>query len=192
MDQARIERAVAELLAGAGEDLDRAGLVDTPARVANLYTLLLAGMTQDPVALLQPTIDAAEAGRASTRRQLVLLRDLQFYSLCEHHLLPFFGRVHVAYYPGDALAGLSQVARAIDALARRLQVQERLTEQLATALEEALAPDGVAVLVEAEHLCLTLRGVSGPASRLVTSSFRGRLADPTERAAFFATLGRQP
>ncbi len=183
-DRERIARAVAEVLAGAGEDVRREGLRGTPARVATLYGELLAGMREDPVAALQPTLPVTPA------HHLVLLRDLPFYSLCEHHLLPFFGQIQLGYLPNERLAGLGQLARAADVLARRLQLQERLTEQLADALVAALEPRGVAVLVEAEQLCLTMRGAGGPASRLLTAAFRGRLAEPQERASFLALLGR--
>lgn len=188
-DRPEVERAVATMLVAAGEDLARPGLVDTPRRVAELYAELLGGARLDPVALLRPGLRLDASEPATTREQFVLLRDIRFHSLCEHHLLPFFGAVHVAYVPGDALVGLSRLTAAVRALARRLQLQERLTEQLADALEASLQPCGVAVMVEAEHLCVSMRDPVATGARLVTTSFRGALAAPEAKTNFFAALG---
>lgn len=192
MNHPRAERAVAELLAAAGEDPDRPGLVDTPRRVADLYALLLSGAREDPVAFLGAGLSLEGEEPPTTRDQLVVFRDIRFHSLCEHHLLPFFGVAHVGYLPDAALVGLSRLAGAIHLLARRLQLQERLTEQLATALDDALAPRGVAVVVEAEHLCVSMRDPVAAGSRLVTTSFRGALTAADAQTSFYAALGRQP
>lgn len=189
-DQRGVERAVAELLAAAGEDLARPGVVDTPRRVAELYAGLLGGVRVDPIELLRPGLPLDASEPSTTREQFVLLRDIRFHSLCEHHLLPFFGAVHVAYVPGDALVGLSRLTAAVRALARRLQLQERLTEQLADALEASLQPRGVAVMVDAEHLCVSMRDPAATGVRLVTTSFRGALSAPAAKSNFFAALGR--
>lgn len=189
-DQRNVERAVAALLVAAGEDLARPGVVDTPRRVAELYAELLGGARLDPVDLLRPGLPPDATAPAATPDQFVLLRDIRFHSLCEHHLLPFFGAVHVAYIPGDALVGLSRLTAAVRALARRLQLQERLTEQLAGALEASIQPRGVAVMVEAEHLCVSMRDPIASGARLVTTSFRGDLSAPEAKMNFFAALGR--
>lgn len=189
-DQPDVERAVKILLAAAGEDVARPGVVDTPRRVAELYAELLRGTRLDPIELLRPGLPLDASEPPTTREQFVLLRDIRFHSLCEHHLLPFFGTVHVAYLPGDALVGLSRLTAAVRALARRLQLQERLTAQLADALEAALRPRGVAVLVEAEHLCVSMRDPVASGARLVTTSFRGALSVPEAKTNFYAALGR--
>lgn len=189
-DQPEVERAVAALLAAAGEDLARPGVVDTPRRVAELYAELLGGERLDPAEMLRPVLPLDASEPPMTGEQLVLLRNIRFHSLCEHHLLPFFGAVHVAYVPGDGLVGLSRLTAAVRALARRLQLQERLTEQLADALETSLQPRGVAVMVEAEHLCVSMRDPVAAGARLVTTSFRGALSSPAARSDFFAALGR--
>jgi len=169
VDQARIERAVREILAAIGEDPGREGLLDTPSRVARAYTELFAGMHEDAGVHLARQFDQEHAGD-----DVVMLRNIQFTSMCEHHLLPFTGRAHVAYLPDHGkVTGLSKLARAVDVFARRPQLQERLTSQIADALCEHLDPRGVAVMVEAEHSCLKLRGAAKHDAEMVTTAFRG-------------------
>lgn len=167
MDKPRIERAVREILIAIGEDPDREGLRGTPARVARMYEEIFAGVGQDPLASL--TLFETE-----NHEEMVILRDIPFHSVCEHHLMPFSGKAHVAYIPHrERLAGLSKLARVLDTFARRPQLQERITTQVADTLMEALKPMGVLVVVEAEHLCMTMRGVRKPGSRMTTSAVRG-------------------
>jgi len=168
---------VRELLAGIGEDPGREGLRDTPARVARALAEMLAGMRADPAATLSTTFDASHD-------EMVLVRDIPVFSLCEHHLLPFFGVAHLAYIPpaGGRITGLSKLARLVEVYARRLQVQERLTTQIADALVEHLGARGVLVVIDCEHLCMTMRGVEKPGSKTVTSAVRGMLRNPATRA----------
>lgn len=176
-DDARAQAAVRELLAAVGEDPNREGLRDTPARVARAYAEMLSGMHVSPEQVLSTTFDVGH-------NEMVLVKDLELWSMCEHHLLPFTGVVHVGYIPGEAgrITGLSKLARLVDAYARRLQVQERLTSQIADSLLELLEPRGVIVVVEAEHLCMTMRGVRKVGARTVTSVVRGQLRDAATRA----------
>lgn len=166
MHMDRAEQAVRDLLLAVGEDPDREGLRDTPRRVARMYRELFAGMNADPAKHLQRVFH-------ERYDEIVLLRDINFFSLCEHHLLPFHGVAHVAYLPDGKVVGLSKLARTVDAFARRPQVQERMTCQIADALMEHLHPKGVAVVVEAEHLCMKMRGVQKPNGMMVTSALRG-------------------
>ena len=168
VDTARIERAVSELLAAIGEDPDRDGLVKTPHRVAKMYKELFAGLGENPADHLEVTF-------ASEHDEMVMVRDIPFASLCEHHLIPFVGRTHVAYIPGEdgRITGLSKLARLVDGYAKRLQVQERMTTEIADAIEAALDPRGVLVVVEAEHLCMSMRGVKKSGTSTVTSAVRG-------------------
>ena len=168
MDREKIEAGVRLILEGIGEDPTREGLLDTPARVARAYGELCGGMGKDPAPLFEVSFEAQ-------CRDVVLVRDIPFYSLCEHHLLPFFGVAHVAYLPGadGRVCGISKLARVVELYARRLQLQERLTAQVADAIEAHLAPRGVLVHVEAEHLCMTMRGVEKPGARTVTLAARG-------------------
>lgn len=177
VDLARAEAAVRELLFALGEDPDRDGLQETPARVAHSYRELLAGMDQRAADILNVTFDVAHD-------ELVLVRDIELWSLCEHHLVPFTGVAHVAYIPAEdgRVTGLSKLARLVDVYARRLQVQERLTTQIADALIEVLRPRGVIVVVEAEHQCMTMRGVRKPGAQTITSAVRGQLRDAATRA----------
>lgn len=168
VDVTRAEAAVRELLAALGEDPDRDGLRDTPRRVARMYGELFRGLTEDPARHLARTFD-------EPHEELVALRNIAFASLCEHHLLPFIGRVHVAYLPGDRIVGLSKLARTVEAFARRPQVQERLTSQIADALMQHLHARGALVVVEARHMCMQIRGVNKPDSVMVTSAVRGSL-----------------
>ncbi|MGH9088003.1 MAG: GTP cyclohydrolase I FolE [Acidimicrobiales bacterium] len=168
VDITRARRAVVELLAAIGEDPDREGLRDTPRRVAAMYEELFSGLADDPARHLTVTF-------AAEHDEMVMVRDIPFASLCEHHLVPFIGRAHVAYIPADdgRITGLSKLARLVDGFAHRLQVQERMTTQIAVAVERVLQPRGVLVVVEAEHLCMSMRGVKKPGTLTVTSSVRG-------------------
>ena len=178
LDRARAEAAVRELLVAIGEDPDREGLRETPARVARAYAEIFAGLYVDPDAVLEKTFDEGH-------RELVLVRDIPVSSFCEHHLLPFSGVAHVGYIPGanGRVTGLSKIARLVDLYARRPQVQERLTAQIANALVRKLEPRGVIVVVDAEHLCMSMRGIRKPGSRTTTSAVRGMLeTSSTSRA----------
>ncbi|MCY2959437.1 MAG: GTP cyclohydrolase I FolE [Planctomycetota bacterium] len=166
VDLPRARAAVRELLLALGEDPDREGLRDTPSRVARMYREVLAGRQVDPALHLARTFDEAASG-------LVLLRDIRFSSLCEHHMLPFVGRAHVAYLPEGRVVGLSKLARTVETFARRLQVQERLTAQVADALVDNLGTRGVLVVVESEHFCMRVRGTNQPESTMVTMAARG-------------------
>jgi len=175
IDAARIEKAVREILSAVGEDIDREGLKDTPARVARMYSELLAGMHEDPSVHLHSVFN-------ENYEEIVLLRDIPFYSTCEHHLMPFIGSAHVAYLPSGKILGVSKLARIVDCFARRLQTQERLTYQIADCLMTNLKPQGVAVVLEAAHSCMTIRGIKKPGSVMVTSAVRGLFRkDPRSR-----------
>ncbi|MCP4436028.1 MAG: GTP cyclohydrolase I FolE [Actinomycetia bacterium] len=168
VDLARIQSAVKEILAAIGEDPHREGLLETPARVARMYAETCAGLHEDPGRHLRTTFDA-------DHDEMIMVRDIPLFSLCEHHLVPFHGQAHVAYVPDDdgRVTGLSKLARLVDGYARRPQVQERLTTQVADAVEESLSPRGVLVVIEAEHMCMAMRGVRKPGSSTVTSAVRG-------------------
>ena len=168
MDLGRIERAVREILEAIGEDPERDGLVRTPARVAAMYEEIFSGLHDDPARHLTVTFEA-------DHDEMVMVRDIPLFSLCEHHLVPFAGRAHVAYIPGEdgRITGLSKIARLVDGYARRPQVQERLTTQTADALVRELDPRGVLVMIEAEHLCMSMRGVKKPGALTITSAVRG-------------------
>jgi GTP cyclohydrolase I len=187
VDQARAEAAVRELLIAIGDDPDRDGLRATPARVARSYTEIFAGLHTDPDEVLETTFD-------ENHDELVLVKDIALYSICEHHLVPWHGRAAVGYIPGDdgRITGLSKLARVVDLYARRPQVQERLTSQVADAVCKRLSPRGVIVVVEAEHLCMAMRGVRKPGSLTMTSAVRGVFKDdPRTRAeALGLILGR--
>jgi len=172
IDLPRIERAVREILAAIGEDPDRDGLVGTPARVARAYAEQFSGLSQHPEDVLGTVFDAGHD-------ELILVRDIEVYSTCEHHLVPFFGRAHVAYIPNEKgqITGLSKLARLVDLYARRPQVQERMTSQIADALMRVLEPRGALVVIEAEHLCMSMRGVRKPGAKTVTSAVRGSIRD---------------
>lgn len=176
-DYPRAERAVRELLFAVGEDPDRNGLRDTPARVARAYAEMLAGLRQDPAGVLNRQFEVEHD-------ELVLVKDIEMWSLCEHHLVPFTGVAHVGYIPGESghVTGLSKLARLVDVFARRPQVQERLTTQIADALTEGLEPLGAIVVIEAEHLCMTMRGIRKAGAKTITSAVRGQLRDPATRA----------
>ncbi|MFD6135650.1 GTP cyclohydrolase I FolE [Isoptericola sp. NPDC056618] len=176
-DAARAEAAVRELLLAVGEDPDREGLKETPARVARAYQEIFAGLRQEPEDVLTTTFDIGH-------EEMVLVRDIEVYSTCEHHLVPFHGVAHVGYIPNTdgRITGLSKLARLVEVYARRPQVQERLTTQVADALVRILEPRGVLVVVECEHLCMSMRGVRKPGSRTVTSAVRGIMQNATTRA----------
>ncbi len=162
-----VEAAVKQLLEAFGEDVQRQGLADTPARVARMYDELLAGYRVDPHAMINEALFDVEYD------EMVIVKDIEFYSLCEHHMLPFLGRAHVAYMPKGKVIGLSKIPRVVDLFARRLQVQERMTRQIAEFLQAALHPQGVAVVVEGWHLCATMRGVKKAHALMVTSALEG-------------------
>jgi GTP cyclohydrolase I len=180
------EQAVRTLLAYVGDNPDREGLIDTPKRVISAYEELYSGYREDPVEVLDRTF--AEMG---TYDDLVLVRNIPFHSHCEHHMMPFYGRAHVAYMPIERVVGLSKLARLIDVYARRLQTQEHLTSQVVTAIDEVLKPRGVAVMVEAEHTCMSLRGVEKQGSSTVTTQFTGLFRDDPTRQVRFITLVKQ-
>ncbi len=166
IDQERIARAVREIIEAIGENPGREGLLETPERIGRLYAELFSGLAQDPLDVLRRSFD-------EEHKEMVILKDIPFYSLCEHHFLPFHGSAHVGYVPEGRIVGVSKLARVVDILARRPQLQERLTSQVADAIMEGLHPDGVAVVIEAEHLCMTMRGVQKPGARMITSAIRG-------------------
>jgi GTP cyclohydrolase IA len=183
LDLPRAEAAIRELLLAVGEDPDREGLRETPARVARAYGEIFAGMWQAPADVLTTTFEL-------DHDELVMVRDIEVYSTCEHHLLPFHGVAHVGYIPGvhGRVTGLSKLARLVDVFAKRPQLQERLTSEVADALQEGLEPRGVLVVVECEHLCMSMRGVHKPGSRTITSAVRGQLRDPATRAEAMSLL----
>ena len=166
VDVDRIRKAVRDILLAVGEDIEREGIRETPERVARMYAELLGGMHEDPKQHLQSVF-------SENYDEIVLLRDIPFYSICEHHLMPFIGTAHVAYLPAGSVLGVSKLARVVDCFARRLQVQERLTDQIADFMMKSLKPRGVAVVLEASHSCMTIRGIKKPGSVMVTSSLRG-------------------
>ena len=187
MDLPRIEKAVREILEAIGEDADRDGLKDTPIRVARMYAEIASGLHEDPSEHLTVTFE-------SSHDEMVMVRDIPLYSLCEHHLVPFIGKAHVAYIPNDdgKITGLSKLARVVDGYARRPQVQERLTVQVADALDSVLEPRGVMVVIEAEHLCMSMRGVQKAGTTTVTSAVRGlfRQNPSTRQEAMRFVTGR--
>jgi GTP cyclohydrolase I len=187
IDQPRIEKAVREILLAIGEDPDRDGLLDTPARVARMYAEIFSGLHEDPADHLRVTFEAGHD-------EMVMVRDIPMYSACEHHMLPWVGKAHLAYIPNDdgRVIGLSKFARLVDGFARRPQVQERLTSQVADALQAKLEPKGVMVVVEAEHLCMSMRGVRRPGTTTVTSAVRGlfRTSVATREEAMRFVQGR--
>ena len=182
VDKDDIQKAVLMILRAIGEDPEREGLLGTPRRIANMYEELFSGIGEDPMALL--TI-----GFEEKHKEMVIVKDIPLYSLCEHHLLPFHGVAHVAYIPNGRIVGISKIARLVEMLAHRPQVQERLTSQIADLLMEGLRARGAAVVIDAEHLCMTMRGVKKPGSRVVTSANRGIFREnPSTRAEFFSLL----
>ena len=166
VDHKKVEQAIRLLLEGIGEDPDREGLVETPDRIARMYEEICGGMNEDAAEHLKKTFTAEN-------NEMVVEKDITFYSMCEHHMLPFYGKVHIAYIPDGKVVGLSKLARTVEVFARRLQLQEQLTGQIADALEKELNPKGVMVMIEAEHMCMTMRGIKKPGSQTVTIVKRG-------------------
>lgn len=170
VDQEKVEQAVRLLLEGIGEDVTREGLIETPSRIARMYSEICGGMEEDAAEHLKKTFTVEN-------NEMVVEKDITFYSMCEHHMLPFYGKVHIAYIPDGKVVGLSKLARTVEVYARRLQLQEQMTAQIADALMEHLNPKGAMVLVEAEHMCMTMRGVKKPGSQTVTVVTRGAFAE---------------
>jgi GTP cyclohydrolase I len=187
VDRARIEKAVREILIAVGEDPDRDGLQRTPERIANMYAEVFAGLHDDPSRHLTVTFE-------EEHDEMVMVRDIPLHGMCEHHLVPFAGRAHVAYIPGDdgRITGLSKIARLVDGFAKRPQVQERLTTQIADALVHVLQPAGVLVMIEAEHFCMSMRGVKKPGSLTITSAVRGLFKDDSRTRAEAMSLITHP
>ena len=183
IDKTKIKQATLSIIEAIGEDPSREGLVDTPQRVADMYAELFTGLDMD--AKTDLTVGFEEG-----HREMVILRNIPFYSMCEHHLLPFYGVVHVGYIPNDngRVVGVSKLARVVDIFAKRPQLQERMTTQIADAIVEALQPDGVAVVIQAEHLCMTMRGIEKPGSNVVTSATRGIFRSKAVTRAEFMSL----
>jgi GTP cyclohydrolase I len=176
---------VRTLIAYAGDDPNREGLLDTPKRVIGAYEEVFGGYRTCPAEVLERTF-----GETAGYDSFVLVKEISFHSHCEHHMMPFFGKAHVAYMPVDRVVGISKLARLVDAYAQRLQTQEHLTSQVATAIEEVLQPRGVAVLLEAEHMCMTVRGVTKPGTKTITTQFTGLFRDDPKQMAQFMTLLR--
>ncbi len=183
IDEEKIEKAVLSIIEAIGEDPTRQGLVDTPKRIAEMYTELFSGTSQDPK-------EELTVGFEEGHREMVIVKDIPFYSICEHHFLPFFGVAHVGYIPNrnGRVVGASKLARVVEIVAKRLQLQERMTTQIADAILEALQPDGVAVVIQAEHLCMTMRGIKKPGANLVTSATRGLFRSRAATRAEFLSL----
>ena len=183
IDQEKIKEAVKLLLEGIGEDAGREGLIETPDRIARMYGEICGGMEMDAGEILSKTF-------TTEKTEMVLEKDIVFYSMCEHHMLPFFGKVHIAYIPDGKIVGLSKLARCVEVYAKRLQLQERMTEQIAEAVMKHLSPKGVMVLTEAEHMCMTMRGIKKPGSRTVTYAVKGVFQEDMRlQENFFRMLG---
>lgn len=186
--QEEAEAAVRTLILWAGDDPSREGLLDTPRRVAKAYREFYKGYAEDAPAILDRVFEDVDG-----YSDMVLVRDIPFYSHCEHHLVPFVGKAHIAYYPAQGVVGLSKLARVVDTFARRMQTQETMTAQIASAIAEALLPRGVAVMIEAEHMCMSMRGVQKQGSSTITTQFRGLFdRDPAEQIRFFTLLRSPP
>jgi GTP cyclohydrolase I len=184
-DKNKIEKAVKTIIEAIGEDPAREGLAGTPKRLAEMYADIFSGVGADPR-------DVLTIGFDEGHHEMVILKDIPFYSMCEHHFLPFFGLVHIGYIPRGRLVGASKLPRAVDILAKRPQLQERLTSQIAEAIVDAIHPGGVGVVIEAEHLCMTMRGVRKPGSKIVTSAMRGLFRDNASTRAEFMSLIESP
>ncbi len=183
-DESKVKKAIEELISGVGEDPSREGLIDTPKRVAEMYQELFQGMGVDPV-------EELKVGFQEGHHEMVIAKDIPFYSMCEHHFLPFFGVAHIGYIPNEVgrVVGVSKLARVVECVARRPQLQERMTSQIAEAIVKGLQPDGVAVVVQAEHLCMIMRGIKKPGSSIITSAVRGVFRKrPETRAEFFSLI----
>ncbi|MGN1193358.1 MAG: GTP cyclohydrolase I FolE [Dorea sp.] len=184
VDKEKVEQAVRLLLEGIGEDVNREGLIETPARIARMYSEICGGMDEDAGEHLKKTFTA-------DNNEMVVEKDITFYSMCEHHMLPFYGKVHIAYIPDGKVVGLSKLARTVEVYARRLQLQEQMTAQIADALMEHLCPKGVMVMAEAEHMCMTMRGVKKPGSKTVSIVTIGEFEDNEKlQNLFFRMIGR--
>ena len=181
IDQDKIKRAVHDILIAIGEDPSREGIKETPRRIAEMYAEVFSGMKEDPREVLS-------VGFEEGHNEMVILKDIPFYSICEHHLLPFYGMAHIGYIPKGRVVGASKLGRVVEILAKRPQLQERLTTQIADTIVEALQPQGVAVVIEAEHMCMTMRGVKQPGSNIVTSAMRGSFRTRAVTRAEFLSL----
>lgn len=182
IDKSAIELAVTSIIKAIGEDPIREGLTDTPRRIAEMYSELFAGITRDPKEDLQ-------VGFEEGHHEMVIFKDIPFYSMCEHHFLPFYGLTHIGYIPNGRVVGASKMGRVVDVLAKRPQLQERLTTQIADTIVEVLQPQGVAVVIHAEHLCMTMRGIKKPGSNIVTSATRGLFRkSPATRSEFLSLV----
>jgi GTP cyclohydrolase I len=181
VDERRIEQAVLSIIEAIGEDPKREGLVGTPRRIAEMYAELFMGIGVDPR-------EELAVGFEEGHHEMVILKDIPFYSMCEHHLLPFYGVVHIGYIPKGRVVGASKLARVVEILSKRPQIQERLTTQIAETIREAIDPDGVAVVIQAEHMCMTLRGVKKPGSNIVTSAMRGLFRTKAATRSEFLSL----
>ena len=185
MDAEVIERSVVEMIKAFGENPSREGLRDTPRRIAEMYEEIFAGLTMDPMKGL-------EVGFEEGHHEMVVLKDIPFYSMCEHHFLPFYGVAHVGYIPNGRVVGISKIARVVEIFAKRPQLQERLTTQIAETMQAALEPQGVAVVIRAEHLCMTMRGIKKPGTNIMTSAMRGRFKETdATRGEFLALIQEQ-
>ncbi len=185
IDTERIEKAVQEILLAVGEDINREGLLQTPQRVARMYEELLGGMNENPELHVKSVF-------TENYSEIVLLRDIPFYSVCEHHMMPFIGSAHIAYIPSGSILGVSKLARIVDCFARRLQIQERLTCQIADFLMDKINPEGVSVVLEASHSCMTIRGIKKPGSVMVTSALRGVfMTDPKSRSEVLSLMHKK-
>jgi GTP cyclohydrolase I len=176
-----IKAAIEKILLAIGENVDRDGLIDTPKRISEMYAEIFEGLNIDPASYLNVDFEVAHD-------EMVILRDIPFYSMCEHHFLPFHGEAHVGYIPDGRVVGISKLARVVEGFARRPQLQERLTSQVAETIMDSVKPDGVAVVIEAEHLCMTMRGVRKPGSRMVTSAMRGQFKKSNVTRSEFLAL----
>ncbi len=185
MDSEKIKEGVRLILEGIGEDTEREGLIETPERIARMCEEIFSGMKEDACVHFEKKFRASD-------NDMIMERDITFYSVCEHHLLPFYGNVHIAYIPNGKVAGLSKLARTVEVFARRAQIQENMTAQIADAIYEGLEPKGVMVLIEAEHMCMTMRGVRKPGTKTVTTVARGAFEDDVDlRKTFFQLSGRK-
>ena len=183
-DEAEIKRAVESIIRAIGEDPQREGLIDTPRRFAEMYTELFRGIGKDPGAELR-------VGYELGHREMIILKDIPFYSMCEHHFLPFYGVVHIGYIPNDEgrVVGISKLARVVEIIAKRPQIQERMATEIADAIVDGLKPDGVAVVIQAEHLCMIMRGIKKPGASVITSALRGSFRRrAASRAEFFSLI----
>ena len=184
IDEAEIKKAVASIIEAIGEDTRREGLADTPRRFAEMYSELFAGMGQDPT-------EELKVGYELGHREMVILKDIPFYSMCEHHFLPFYGVVHIGYIPNEEgrVVGISKLARVVEIIAKRPQIQERMATEIADAIVDGLKPDGVAVVIQAEHMCMIMRGIKKSGSSVITSALRGSFRKkPASRAEFFSLI----